>query len=182
VVEAVTEATTPFIFTTLSAEAALKFVPVITIDEPGTAPSGAKFVIVGGCTTLKSAVDVAVLSFVVTLIFPVAASVGTVMVSCVVVAEETVARALPILTVLFEVVLLKLAPEIVTVAPTDPTVGANEVIVGDGNTSLSFEHEIKIKATKNRVSILNTAPANGLRFGMMRLLSMDTKFKIRITY
>lgn len=81
-VAAVTTDNTPFILTVFSLRMVLKFVPVITNDEPGTAPSGAKLVMVGtGSKIVKSVPDVAVNPFTVTLIFPVVAFAGTATVS-----------------------------------------------------------------------------------------------------
>ena len=82
---------------------------------------------------MKSVVLVAVPPTVVRVIFPVVAPVGTVAVICV--AEFTVKVALVPLNfteVVLNPVPLKFVPVIVTVFPTGPLVGVNEVIVGAG--------------------------------------------------
>ena len=67
---------------------------------------------------------------VVTVIVPVVAPVGTVVVINVVVAELTVAVVPLNLTVFPEVVVSKFVPVIVTLAPITPGVGEKDVIVG----------------------------------------------------
>ena len=62
------------------------------------------------------------------------APTGTVTVNEVVVAAVTLALTAPKYTILFSGIELKLVPEIVTVDPTVPDLGANEVIVGCANT------------------------------------------------
>jgi hypothetical protein len=92
----------------------------------------------------------------VTLTLPVVAPWGTEVVILVAVAAETVAVVVPIFTVFFEGVVLKLVPEITNTVPTGPELGVNPLMVGafatgvDGLSSLL--HEItrpKAKRAKN---------------------------------
>ena len=116
-----------------------KFVPVMVTDAPTEPLPGVNEVIVGaggGAPTVKSAGLVAVPPPVVTLIFPVVAPVGTVAVICV--AEFTV-------NVMTEVALNftllappKLAPVMVTGAPTEPLVGENELIEGGSGAPVLY--------------------------------------------
>ncbi len=88
--------------------------------------------------TIKSFALVAVLPATVTVIFPEVAPAGTVTVILVAVLAVTVAVVPLNCTVLFEGVVLKFAPVIVTEIPTEPEVGVNEVIVGT-DTKLQTE-------------------------------------------
>ena len=80
--------------------------------------------IVGDGTT-KSLTELIVFPPIVTVIFPVVASAGTVTVSCVAVAALTVATTSLNFTSLSDGVVLKLEPVIITVVPTTPLAGAN---------------------------------------------------------
>lgn len=80
-VEAVTVDKVPFTFTMFSFGMVLKLVPVITKEAPGNSASGAKLVIVGVGNTVKSRTELTVNPFTVTLIFPVVAPAGTVVVN-----------------------------------------------------------------------------------------------------
>jgi hypothetical protein len=80
--------------------------------------------------TVKSVLEVTVVPPTVTAIFPVVAPVGTVTVSCVEMAALTVACVPLKVTVLLPIVLLKLVPVMVTVAPTRPLAGLKLVMVG----------------------------------------------------
>ena len=80
--------------------------------------------IVGDGTT-KSLTELIVFPPIVTVIFPVVASAGTVTVSCVGVAALTVATTSLNFTSLSDGVVLKLEPVIITVVPTTPLAGAN---------------------------------------------------------
>src|SRR6185436_12500467 len=111
----------------------VKFVPVIVTLVPTGPLVGANEVIVGAgggvCVTVKLPLLVAVPPGVVTPIRPVVAPVGTVARICVLdwtlkPAEVPLKRTL--------VAPVKFVPVIVTLVPTGPLVGANEVIVGAG--------------------------------------------------
>lgn len=114
-------------------------VPVAVVLNVATSPGQAgKFtgcdVMVSptGVVTVKSETLVAVLPATVTVIFPVDASDGIVVVMLVEVLAVTVAAVPLKFTVLADGVLLKFVPVMVTVVPTGPEVGVNEVIVGTG--------------------------------------------------
>ncbi len=70
-----------------------------------------------------------------TVMAPWVAPVGTVTVRLVVLATVTVARVAPKNTTLSAAVVLKPVPVMVTVSPTSPSCGLNEVMVG-GKTGL----------------------------------------------
>jgi len=130
-VEAVTTANVPLNLTMLFDGVVLKFVPEIVTIVP-TAPSvGSKLVMVGDGSTVKFDELEIVTPLVVTMIGPVPAPEGTVVVILVELELMTfagtplnVTRGVPV----------KFVPEIVTVAPTAPLVGLNPVIVGVANT------------------------------------------------
>lgn len=103
----------------------VKLAPVIVTDVPTVPLVGEKLVIVG--LTPKLLVLVAVLSGVVTLIAPVVAPVGTVVVMAV--SETTLNVALAPLKLTL-VAPVKFAPVIVTLVPTVPLIGKKLVIVG----------------------------------------------------
>jgi hypothetical protein len=130
---AVAVAVVPLKRTVLFAGVVLKFVPVIVTVVPSGPEAGVKLVIVGsdGVVTVKSVALVAVLPATVTVILPVVAPAGTVVVMDVVVLAVAVAVVPLNLTVLLAGVALKFVPVIVTVVPVTPDVGVKEVIVGD---------------------------------------------------
>ncbi len=113
-----------------TAVAPVNDVPVTTAMEFGSPIAGVKFVILGN--TIKLAVLVPMPAALVALTFPVIAPVGTFIFICV--AETGV--IVPVLTVpdgavnSTSVTLFKFEPLIVTVAPTAPMVGENDVMVG----------------------------------------------------
>jgi hypothetical protein len=93
----------------------------------------------GGAVTVKSKVLVAVSEFAVTEILPLAAPGGTVVVMLVAVDAVTVAAVPLKLAELFDGVVLKLVPVMVTVVPTSPLAGAKPVMVGGGITTVKSE-------------------------------------------
>jgi hypothetical protein len=108
----------------------LKLVPVMMTEVPIGPLIGVKFVMVGkGPTTEKTAL-VAMLHPTVTVMVPVVAPEGTVVVIVVDVAAETAAVTPLNLTVLFRGVVLKLVPVMVTVVPIEPLEGLMLVMVG----------------------------------------------------
>src|SRR5947208_929285 len=110
-----------------TALAPVKLVPLmVTLVPTGPLP-GVKLVIVGGLITVKLAALLAVPPGVVTLIGPLVAPAGTVVV--IAVAELTVKLALTLLNGT-AVAPLKLVPLIVTLVPTGPLLGVKLEIVG----------------------------------------------------
>ena len=83
-------------------------------------------------TTVKSVVLVAVPPFELTVMGPVVAPEGTVVVMVVAVAAVITEKVPLNLTVLFAIVVLKFAPVIVTVIPAEPEVGVKLAMVGAG--------------------------------------------------
>lgn len=133
-VEPVTIDGVPLNIITLFAGVALKFVPVI-VTVALTAPLvGVKAVIVGVGRTVKFDEPVIVTPLTVIEIGPVIAPAGMVAVMLVDVDAVTLAITPLNEIVLFEGVVLKLVPEMVTVAPTAPLEGPKLVIVGEGKT------------------------------------------------
>jgi hypothetical protein len=92
--------------------------------------AGVKLVMVGGKITVKLVLLVAVCPLTVTVIGPVVAPTGTVVVMLVVVLEIIVAVVPLNLTMLFAGATPKLVPVIVTEVPKIPTFGVNPVIIG----------------------------------------------------
>jgi len=114
----------PVNVTMLADGVALKFVPVIVTVVPTGPLVGVKLVIVGGGgSTLKLLPLVPVKPFTVTVIGPVVAPAGTLVVSDVAVAAVTVAAVPLNRTVFDDGVVLKLLPEMVTWAPTGAVAG-----------------------------------------------------------
>ena len=111
----------------LTAVAPVKLAPVIMTDVPTGPEVGEKLSILG--ITLKMAVLVAVPPAVVTLIVPVVAPLGTVVL--IEVAERTVKIAAVPLK-LTAVAPVKLEPDMVMIVPTLPAVGEKVVILGAG--------------------------------------------------
>lgn len=134
-VDPVTTAATPLNFTTLFAVVKSKLVPVIVTVVPLRAPVGLNPVIVGVGKTVKLDVLYKVTPLTVTEIFPDVAPAGTVVVMLFIEEEVTTAVLLLLnLTITSPGVLLKLEPEIMTVAPTAPLTGLKPDIVGVGIT------------------------------------------------
>lgn len=129
-----TVAFVPLNATVLLAGVVLKFVPVIVTDAPTAPVAGVNDVIVGAMQpfTVKLFALVAVIPFTVTVIFPVVAPAGTVVVIDVAVLAVTTAVVPLKFTVLFGGVVLKLVPVIVTVAPMLPLAGVKLMMVGVG--------------------------------------------------
>jgi hypothetical protein len=139
-----TVAVIPLNRTILFAGVVLKLVPVMVTVAPTAPLVGVKPDIVGVPGTVKIPVLVTVTPLSVTEIGPVEAPGGTVTVS--VVADAPVTGALIPLnsTTLLLGVVLKLVPEIVTVAPTAPVVGLKPVIVCKGGT-VNIEPLVSVK-------------------------------------
>src|SRR5438445_5978851 len=118
-----------------TAEAPVKFVPVIVTGVPTGPLVGVKLVIVGAGMTVKLFVLVAVPPGVVTLSGPVVAPLGTV---AEIEVEEVPAKlALVPLNRTAEAP-VRFVPVIVTGVPTGPLVGVKLVIVGAGMTATVF--------------------------------------------
>ncbi len=117
-----------------TAEAPVKFVPLIVTLIPTAPLVGAKLAIVGGLTTVNELLLVAVPPGVVTLSRPVVAPAGTV--AWIAVAELTVKLALTPLNAT-AVAPVKFVPLMVTLIPTGPLVGAKLVIVGGLTTTVN---------------------------------------------
>jgi hypothetical protein len=149
----VTLAFVPLNFTVLFSAVTSKPVPVIVTEVPATPEEGSMDVIAS--VTVKLLVEVAVAPLTVTVIFPVAAPAGTVVVMDEVVDAVTTASVPLNLTVLLDGVVLKDDPLIVTVEPIAPDSGEKPDMPSDGVWS-SFLHAIvrKFRRTKT-VSAFN---------------------------
>jgi hypothetical protein len=134
VVAALTTADVPLNETILFEGVELKFVPEIITVAPTAPLDGLKDVNVGVGKTVKLEALVRVIPLTVTEMVPVVAPAGTVTVSEVVEAALTTADVPLNETTLFAGVVLKFVPEIITVAPTAPLAGVNDVKVGVGRT------------------------------------------------
>ncbi len=144
---AVTVAVVPLNCTVLLAGVVLKFVPVIVTVVPTGPLEGVNEVMVGSAAavTTKSSALVTVVQFTVTDILPVLAPAGTEVVMLVAVLAVTVAvMLLKNLTPLFAGVALKPVPVMVTVVPTGPVAGVNEVMDGLAVPCLSFNTKISL--------------------------------------
>ena len=133
-VEAVTTAVTPLNVIRLFAGIVLKFVPVIVITAPTAPLEGENPVMVGEGRTVKAEELDTVTPLVATEMVPEDAPAGTEVVMLVEVADVTVLTVPLNDTILFDGVVLKLVPLIVTIAPTEPLTGLNPLIVGEGST------------------------------------------------
>ena len=142
----VTIALVPLNLTALLAGVVSKFVPVIVTGAPKTPLVGLKLLIVGAGITVKFVELVPVMPFTVTVIFPVVAPVGTVVVMLVFVLAVATAVVPLNFTALFAKAGSKLVPVIVTTAPIPPLVGSKDVIVGVANveTDAGFPEAIFI--------------------------------------
>jgi hypothetical protein len=136
-VAAVTVAVAPLNFTSFCDEVVEKLVPVMVTTVPAVPEVGVNETMEGARFTVKSVVLVAVCPFTITLILPVDAPVGTVVVSEVAVAAVTVALIAPNFTWLLARVALKLFPLMVTVAPISPLVGVKLEMLGAGDPDSS---------------------------------------------
>jgi hypothetical protein len=117
---------------------ALKLVPLIVTIAPAAPSEGVKVEIVGVSNTSKGVPLETVSPFSVNEIVPVDAPTGTEVVILVEVEAVTTAATPLNSTTLLDDVVLKLFPEMITVAPTAPLVGLNPVIDGVGNTVKSL--------------------------------------------
>jgi hypothetical protein len=140
----VTVAINPLILTILFSTVEAKFDPVIVTGTPVPAMVGLNPEMVG-FGTVKSEVDDAVIPFVVTVIFPLVASPGTVSVSWVEVASVTSAIAPLNVTMFSAGPALKFVPVTITVSPTTPVEGENSVMVAFGISASSL-HDDTINA------------------------------------
>lgn len=107
--------------------APLKFVPVSTTVVPTRPNVGENDEIVGGVTTVKLVLLVAVPAELETDIRPVVAPAGTV---AVIRVEEFTVKVVPTPLNATDVMAVKLDPLIVTVVPAGPVAGVNDEIVG----------------------------------------------------
>ena len=107
--------------------APVKFVPFTVTDVPTGPLDGVNEVIVGAGMTVKSLELVAVPPGVVTVMRPVVALVGTVVLICVLDTTVNVADVPLNFTLVAPV---KFVPLTVTAVPTGPLVGVNEVMPG----------------------------------------------------
>jgi hypothetical protein len=130
-VEAVTDAFVPL---NVTEGDALKLVPVMITVAPTAPLEGLNPVMVGEGNTVKFELLKTVIPFTVKEINPVPAPTGTVVV--ILFIEEAVTRAITPLNriTLLALMVLKLFPEMVMVAPTAAVVGLNPVMFGVGNT------------------------------------------------
>jgi hypothetical protein len=117
----------------------VKFVPVMTTDDPNLPLVGEKDVIVGdpAAVTVKLVALAAVPPGVVTLIVPLVAPVGTTAVICV--AESTVKLVAAVRLNVTSVAPVRFVPVMTTVVPTGPLIGTNETIVGAVEGTVKFE-------------------------------------------
>lgn len=106
----------------------VKLVPVRVTTVPRGPLVGVNDVIVGGSMTTKSAVLVAVPAGLLTLTFPVVAPAGTVAVICVLEFAVNAVAGVPVKVTV--VVPANPLPAIVTLVPTGPLAGVNEVMLG----------------------------------------------------
>lgn len=125
-------------FITLLAGFEPKFTPLIVTGALIAPLDGVKSVIAGDGKTLKLEALVRVMPLTVTVIGPVVAPTGTVVVIVVDVEFETIAVVPLNFTTLFASVVLKFVPVIVTVAPGAPVDGLNPDKVGVANTMKLF--------------------------------------------
>jgi hypothetical protein len=134
VVDAVTVANAPLKRTSLLTGVALKFNPDKITSAVMAPLAGVKPVMEGVPSTVKFAALVIVTPLVRTVMGPVVALNGTVVVMLVGVDDMTVASTPLNLTSLFEGVELKLVPDMVTVAVTAPLEGVKLIMVGEART------------------------------------------------
>lgn len=169
VVDAVTVAAVPLNVTVLLAGVALKLVPLMVTNVPTIADVGEKPVMVGsGRVAVKSVAEVAVMPSTTTVILPVVAPTGTVVVISVAVNAVMVARLPLIRTVLRSAIVLKFRPEMVIVSPATPNAGVKPVMAGGGkseleppqpeSTKLSNAKAMKSKTRRTVLEILMRSP------------------------
>lgn len=119
----------------------VKLVPLICTEEPTGPVAGVNVVIVGTWVTMKSVALVPVPLALAIVMRPVVAPVGTVVVICVL--ELTVNAAFTPLNFTVTVP-LKSAPVIVTLEPTGPLVGVNDVIDGADGVTVKSVAEVAL--------------------------------------
>jgi hypothetical protein len=130
VLEMIAVAATPLSFAVVADGVTSKLLPVTATEVPATPDAGVKLVMTGapGIVTVKSSALVAVFPATVTVIRPLVAPSGT-LVLIEPVSEALAAAAFPLnVTALLAAVALKPAPYIVTAVPTGPLVGVKLVI------------------------------------------------------
>ncbi len=152
---------------------AVKFVPLIVTEVPGAPEVGVKDVMVGVRVTMKSLALVPVPLPVVTVILPVSAPVGTVVVIWV--FELTVNDALtpPKRTVIVPV---KPEPVSTTVVPIGPLVGVNEEITGAPWVTVKFVAEVPVPFGVVTVMRPVVAPAGTV--AVIRVEELTVKFAL----
>ena len=137
---AVTTVVVPLNATVLLTGVGSKFVPVMVTVVPTGPAAGVNEVIVGsGAVTVKLVALVAVFPATVTVIAPVVAPAGTVVVKDVAVLAVTIDVVPLNATVLLAAVVLKFVPVMVTVVPTGPEAGVKVVMVGSGAVTVKSE-------------------------------------------
>lgn len=141
----------------LTADAPVKFVPVMVTAAAISPLAGVKLVMVGaGGSTVKFDADVAVPLGVVTVILPVVAAAGTAAVICVALATVKVA-AVPLKATAVPPV--KFVPVIVIVVPTTALAGAKLVIVGVEEVTVKLPAELAVPALVVTENLPEVAPA-----------------------
>jgi hypothetical protein len=125
-------------FTVLVPWVAPKFAPLIATEVPTSPDVGFRLVMLGGGTVTVKLTPLLATPPTVTTTLPVVAPAGTV--ATMLVALQLVgAPAVPLkLTVLVPCVAPKLAPVIVTLAPTNPDPGFTPVMLGPGAVTVKF--------------------------------------------
>jgi hypothetical protein len=157
VVEDDTVALIPFMVTVLFAGVALKPVPVMVIAVPTGPLAGVKLAIVG--VTVKFEALFTTCPPTVTAIGPAPAVIpaGTVMLTLVVVEDDTVALKPLMVTVLFTGVALKPVPLMVIAVPTFPLLGAKPDI--NGSTIKSGSESVSPATLTETVTLPAVRPA-----------------------
>jgi hypothetical protein len=145
-----------------TALAPVRLEPVIVTVPPTGPLAGAKDAMLGGTTTAKLAALVAVPPGVTTEIGPLVAPAGTVVVICV--AESTVKLEAVVPLNETEVAPVRLPPAIVTVLPTGPLVGENELIDGPVETVTFADDVAELRtASSARAATVYVPPAVGVQ-------------------
>ena len=141
----------------LTADAPVKFVPVMVTAVAISPLAGVKLVMVGADgRTVKFDADVAVPLGLVTVILPVVAAEGSAAVICVALATVNVA-AVPLKAT--AVAPEKFVPVIVIVVPTTALAGAKLVIVGEEDVTVKLPAELAVPALVVTEILPEVAPA-----------------------
>jgi hypothetical protein len=171
---AVTTAVVPLNKTALFAGIASKSVPVMMIVAPTPPLAGEKPEMVGGGITVKLLELVPVRPAAVTVIGPLVAPAGTVVVILVAVLAVTVAIVPLNFTVLLAGVALKLVPAMMIVAPTPPLNGVKLVIVGCGIT-VKLDALVPVWPLRVTVMVPFVAPAGTVVVILVDELAVTTE-------